>query len=67
MSPCSSVDKYMSNYMRCDTVHIGIYVPAYVTTRLVSQKTNFHGYHRENFKHYEVLTKLQKGKVRHTV
>ena len=34
----------MSNYMKCDTVHIGIYVPAYLRTRLMSQKTNFHGH-----------------------
>ena len=63
MTPCSSVDKYMSNYMRCDTVHIGIYVPADVRARLISHKTNFHGHRRGNFKPYEVLTKLRKGKT----
>jgi len=57
----------MSNYMRCDTVHIGIYVPAYLRARLISQKTNFRCHRRENFKTYEVLTKLRKGKVQHTV
>ena len=57
----------MSKYMGCGTVYIGIYVTAHVTKRLVSQNTNFHGHRLENFKPYEVLTKLQKGKVHNAV